>query len=221
MVAISLYRGNLHRVPDVPRQWLMPRQNISLKEFKLLLKRRSKALSRTAPATSSNPNPNPNPEDRANNDITDADKNEASPVDPESKKGEVENNGEGCSSLKVDASVVVAEAVEDQGGSNGGDCGNGGVGLIEKPVDVYVVTEEKTGAPDSGCGGGGGGGVVDKLVDVVNLPVDAKASAPESAGGGFDNGSGYAEGIPAEKQEVPPVNIESEVYEMIIRDDLD
>ncbi|KAF4376094.1 hypothetical protein G4B88_025185 [Cannabis sativa] len=74
MVAISLYRGNLHRVPDVPRRWLMPTPQISLKDFKLLLSRRSKALSRlhspttattnattNATATSSNPNPSPNP----------------------------------------------------------------------------------------------------------------------------------------------------------------
>ncbi|CAL9031177.1 unnamed protein product [Prunus brigantina] len=62
MVAISLYRGNLHRVPDVPRRWLMPTPKISLKDFKSLLTRRSIALSRvrsTLPATSSNPNPNP------------------------------------------------------------------------------------------------------------------------------------------------------------------
>ncbi|GAU21045.1 hypothetical protein TSUD_132570 [Trifolium subterraneum] len=59
MVAISLYRGNLHRSPDVPRRWLMPNPKISLKDFKSLLARRSKALSSTT--TSSNPNPNPNP----------------------------------------------------------------------------------------------------------------------------------------------------------------
>nr|DAD32735.1 TPA_asm: hypothetical protein HUJ06_011586 [Nelumbo nucifera] len=62
MVAISLYRGNLHRVPDVPRRWLMPIPRISLKDFKILLRKQEKALSRisstTAP-TSSNPNPNP------------------------------------------------------------------------------------------------------------------------------------------------------------------
>lgn len=58
MVAISLYRGNLHRVPDVPRQWLMPTPKISLKDFKILLDRRSRALSRLrSVATTSNPNP--------------------------------------------------------------------------------------------------------------------------------------------------------------------
>ncbi|WCJ36001.1 hypothetical protein M5689_017223 [Euphorbia peplus] len=54
MVALSLYRGNLHRVPDVPRRWLMPTRSISFKHFKLLLNRRSKALSLLH---SSNPNP--------------------------------------------------------------------------------------------------------------------------------------------------------------------
>ncbi|GMP33572.1 hypothetical protein CsSME_00006834 [Camellia sinensis var. sinensis] len=62
MVAISLYRGNLHRVPDVPRRWLMPTPKISLKDFRILLNRRSRALSRlhSSSTTSSIPNPNPN-----------------------------------------------------------------------------------------------------------------------------------------------------------------
>lgn len=49
-MAISLYRGNLHRVPDVPRRWLMPDRGISPKDFKSLLHRRSRALSRAAPS---------------------------------------------------------------------------------------------------------------------------------------------------------------------------
>ncbi|KAH7857739.1 hypothetical protein Vadar_016025 [Vaccinium darrowii] len=62
MVAISLYRGNLHRVPDVQRKWLVPTPTISLKDFKILLHRRSRALARLhSTTTSSNPNPNPNP----------------------------------------------------------------------------------------------------------------------------------------------------------------
>ncbi|RDX61870.1 hypothetical protein CR513_59856, partial [Mucuna pruriens] len=56
MVAISLYRGNLHRVPELPRRWPMPTPKISLKDFKSLLARRSKALSRL-----NAPNPNPIP----------------------------------------------------------------------------------------------------------------------------------------------------------------
>ncbi|KAK9277825.1 hypothetical protein L1049_027381 [Liquidambar formosana] len=71
MVAISLYRGNLHRVPDVPRRWLMPTHRISLKDFKSLLTRRLKALSRLRSTTTAiittdvkpnlNPNPKPSP----------------------------------------------------------------------------------------------------------------------------------------------------------------
>ncbi|XP_022737397.1 uncharacterized protein LOC111290378 [Durio zibethinus] len=62
MVAISLYRGNLHRAPDIPRRWLMPTPNISLRDFKSLLHRRNKALFRLRSTSSSSPNPNPNSE---------------------------------------------------------------------------------------------------------------------------------------------------------------
>ncbi|KAI3961755.1 hypothetical protein MKW92_051574 [Papaver armeniacum] len=70
MVAISLYRGNLHKAPDAPRKWLMPRRNISLKDFRILSQKRDKILSSivastkvtSAPTTAivSVPNPNPN-----------------------------------------------------------------------------------------------------------------------------------------------------------------
>ncbi|KAJ0981598.1 hypothetical protein J5N97_009853 [Dioscorea zingiberensis] len=46
MVAISLYRGNLHRVPSAPRRWQFPPQTLSLKSFKTLTRKRSLALSR-------------------------------------------------------------------------------------------------------------------------------------------------------------------------------
>lgn len=45
MVAISLYRGNLHRVPtEIPRRLQLPTRKISPKDFKTLLNRRNKAL---------------------------------------------------------------------------------------------------------------------------------------------------------------------------------
>lgn len=68
MVAISLYKGNLHKVPDVPHRWPRPTPKISLKDFKILLRRRARALSRVGTsasdvaadvATTSNPNPAP------------------------------------------------------------------------------------------------------------------------------------------------------------------
>ncbi|GAA0167458.1 hypothetical protein LIER_22388 [Lithospermum erythrorhizon] len=58
MVAISLYRGNLHKVPDVPRSWLMPARKISLKDFKTLIRRRNRTLSRLT-TTTSNPDLKP------------------------------------------------------------------------------------------------------------------------------------------------------------------
>ncbi|KAI7754277.1 hypothetical protein M8C21_001145 [Ambrosia artemisiifolia] len=64
MVAISLYKGNLHRAPDTPRQWLMPTRKISLKDFKTLLNRRNRALSRLQ-----SPNPNPIPQSNGSLDL--------------------------------------------------------------------------------------------------------------------------------------------------------
>ncbi|KAJ4809301.1 tRNA (Ile)-lysidine synthase [Rhynchospora pubera] len=46
MVAIALYRGNLHRVPNTPRRWPGPARSMSSSQFKSLLRRRSRALSR-------------------------------------------------------------------------------------------------------------------------------------------------------------------------------
>ncbi|WOH05285.1 hypothetical protein DCAR_0624700 [Daucus carota subsp. sativus] len=58
MVAISAHRGKLHKVPNIPREWLTPTPSISPKDFKLLLRRRSNALSLLQSSTPSNPNPN-------------------------------------------------------------------------------------------------------------------------------------------------------------------
>ncbi|KAI3833635.1 hypothetical protein MKX03_022413 [Papaver bracteatum] len=70
MVAISLYRGNLHKAPDAPRKWLMPRRNISLKDFRILSHKRDRTLSAIVASTKitsppittivSVPSPNPN-----------------------------------------------------------------------------------------------------------------------------------------------------------------
>ncbi|KAL9270840.1 hypothetical protein AKJ16_DCAP08303 [Drosera capensis] len=61
MVAISVYRGNLHRVPDdVPRRWRMPPPRFSLSDFRSLLNRRSAALNYHHNRSDPIPNPNPN-----------------------------------------------------------------------------------------------------------------------------------------------------------------
>ncbi|XP_059640267.1 uncharacterized protein LOC132282559 isoform X2 [Cornus florida] len=132
MVAISLYRGNLHRVPDAPRRWLMPTPKISLKDFKILLHRRSTALSRlltttTTIATTSNPNPKDN----------EFSSNEPQP--PPSEPPRVSNPEEGPSSFQ--------EEVKDHRGSDGGGGGS------EKPVDGSdtrpVVPESSSNPVDS------------------------------------------------------------------------
>lgn len=46
MVAISLYRGNLHRVPSGLRRWPFPRRSLTLNSFKILTRKRALALSR-------------------------------------------------------------------------------------------------------------------------------------------------------------------------------
>lgn len=120
MVAISLYRGNLHRVPDVPRRWFMPTHQISLKDFKSLLHRRSKALSRLhsstaiTTTTSSNPNPSSDP-----NQQIEAPKENASPVEPQLEPQNV----------VADSAEGPSGEVKDQRGSDGGD-------LSVKPVDA-------------------------------------------------------------------------------------
>ncbi|XP_054795387.1 uncharacterized protein LOC129320248 [Prosopis cineraria] len=100
MVAISLYRGNLHRVPDVPRRWLMPAPKISLKEFKSLLGRRTRALSRLladgAVTTTSTTLSIPNLVSLSGgqNEVPVIDKRSVA-IQPESEK--VSDNGEGHS----------------------------------------------------------------------------------------------------------------------------
>ncbi|XP_028781688.1 uncharacterized protein LOC114737869 [Neltuma alba] len=101
MVAISLYRGNLHRVPDGSRRWLMPNPKISLKDFKSLLLRRSKSLSRlrtiittSNPNSSRSPNPSPNSPPKAQTEAPAVD-GSILPVQPEAIK--VSENEEGPS----------------------------------------------------------------------------------------------------------------------------
>ncbi|XWS60643.1 hypothetical protein CRYUN_Cryun07bG0053100 [Craigia yunnanensis] len=116
MVAISLYRGNLHRAPDVPRRWLMPTPKISLKDFKSLLHRRNKALSRLrSSSSSSNPNFNPNP---------DLKHHTQSPMPngpPIALKLEEQLELEPPEDLKSGTPLPEVK-VEVVGGSDGGDC---------------------------------------------------------------------------------------------------
>lgn len=62
MVAISLYRGNLHRVPDAPRRWPMPPRSLTLEQFRILSRKRGEALARVAAAAAAQKAPKPDHE---------------------------------------------------------------------------------------------------------------------------------------------------------------
>ncbi|KAE8658290.1 hypothetical protein F3Y22_tig00116971pilonHSYRG00054 [Hibiscus syriacus] len=134
MVAISLYRGNLHRAPDVPRRWLMPTPKISVKDFKSLLHRRKKALSRLRYFSPSF-NPNPDSTHRIQLPVP-----TAAPLDPKLKAKVESERSEG---LKTGPPLTQVK-VEVVGGSDGGDCLTNPVDeLTEKDVSLQVVEKEK------------------------------------------------------------------------------
>ncbi|XP_057519799.1 uncharacterized protein LOC130800339 isoform X2 [Amaranthus tricolor] len=101
MVAISLYRGNLHKPPDKTRRWIMPRFSIPLKEFCALHCRRSKALSLlpcssvspsptpTSATPVANPNLNPIKSDQSNQPKTKCEENPNSLLKPSTSKSVV------------------------------------------------------------------------------------------------------------------------------------
>ncbi|KAF8399376.1 hypothetical protein HHK36_015241 [Tetracentron sinense] len=163
MVAISLYRGNLHRVPDVPRRWLMPTRRISLKDFRFLLNKRAKALSRlrssaadAATATTSNPNPNPNPNSKqqeegvGDNGCSKQNYNQTTEApQPQSKPAKVSDSEEAPSKHQTDGDV------KDQ---NRADC------EFPREIDESVSSPgRKSVVPDSGCGPKDGGDVSQAL----------------------------------------------------------
>ncbi|KAK8511341.1 hypothetical protein V6N13_013757 [Hibiscus sabdariffa] len=164
MVAISLYRGNLHRAPDVPRRWLMPTPKISLKDFKSLLHRRNKALSRLrSSSSSSNPNPTPDLKPQIQSSVP-----TAPPVDSK-LKAKIES--EPFEGLKTGPPLTEIK-VEVVGGSDGGDC-------FVKPAyektekDVSLQVDEKTEKDVSLQ-------VDEKTEKDASLQVDEKDKPPET-----------------------------------------
>nr|XP_009757110.1 PREDICTED: uncharacterized protein LOC104210016 isoform X2 [Nicotiana sylvestris] len=118
MVALSLYKGNLHRVPEAPRRWLLPTPKISLKDFRILLRRRSRALSRllttttppdavTAAATTTTTTYNPNPKTESNSNPHD-EVPALVPVKAE-KEEEVQGDNGKLSEQLINASDVVVD----------------------------------------------------------------------------------------------------------------
>ncbi|CAK7322913.1 unnamed protein product [Dovyalis caffra] len=139
MVAISLYRGNLHNVADVPRRWLMPTPKISLKDFKSLFHRRSKALSCLRSTTTSNPNSNHNEKPPFEPNLEPVQEEITTNNNGKEEEEEEDFKGGGASSSRED--------VKDDGGLDGADCSlkpagdavNGGdpnASNLQKPDDL-------------------------------------------------------------------------------------
>ncbi|XP_044477248.1 uncharacterized protein LOC123204576 [Mangifera indica] len=134
MVAISLYRGNLHRVPEMPRRWLMPYPKISLKDFKTLLNRRNRALSRLRSPNITTSNPNLNS------------KQQLLPLHPAAPDLKTQIDYNKTSSGKEEEGVIKNQEINDQGKSEGGDCTVKSVTEAEvapeKVVDTAVTNEK-------------------------------------------------------------------------------
>ncbi|XWS51055.1 hypothetical protein CRYUN_Cryun12cG0143300 [Craigia yunnanensis] len=127
MVAISLYRGNLHRAPDIPRRWIMPTPKISLKDFKSLLHRRNKVLSRfRSSSSSSNPNPNHDLKSHIQSPMPNG-----PPIGP---KLEAQVESEPPEDLKTGPPPAEVK-VEVVGGSDCGDC-------LMKPEDEQTEKDD-------------------------------------------------------------------------------
>ncbi|CAH2064949.1 unnamed protein product, partial [Thlaspi arvense] len=120
MVAISMYRGNLHKVPDVPRRWRMPERNLSFKDFKSLLHRRKRALSRLP--LNSNPNLSLNVKTELVTDATDAMPSERSGSSGKQKLVDVKREVIGGNRGREDENGRFDGFEEARaGGSDGGD----------------------------------------------------------------------------------------------------
>ncbi|GKV14164.1 hypothetical protein SLEP1_g25075 [Rubroshorea leprosula] len=122
MVALSLSRGELHKVPvlpDVPPRWLTPTCKIFLRDFKNLLQRRNKALSCSGSSS------NPNPDSKQQIEIPKVDE----------APWEVRVEAGTLGALKPGVQVEVT----DKGG------GSEAKGRSEKPVDEAELKREKEG----------------------------------------------------------------------------
>lgn len=117
-----MYRGNLHKVPDVPRRWRMPERNLSFKDFKSLLHRRKRALSRIS--LNSNPNLSLNVKTELVTDQEDAILSERLRSSGKQKLVEVKSEEIGVNRVREDENGRCGGGFEGAlaGGSDGGDC---------------------------------------------------------------------------------------------------
>ncbi|PIA62384.1 hypothetical protein AQUCO_00200404v1 [Aquilegia coerulea] len=182
MVAISLYRGNLHRVPDIPRRWLMPNHTISLKDFKSLTRKRDKTLSRllstttitttttTAIATTSNPNPdcNADQQQKQHEFVGDNGNSKQKFIEPSSQPQTQTTNQGGVDEIKIERERDPSALQQHRILGDAKDCSGGSDGEIQRKGirDSILCPDNKSSVPlpaqpeigGNGDGGGGGGG---------------------------------------------------------------
>ncbi|MQL80163.1 hypothetical protein Taro_012603, partial [Colocasia esculenta] len=185
MVAISLYRGNLHRVPDVPRRWPMPAPAISLREFRLLLRRRSRALSLLEPPAPAPPSPGSVPAA-----VAEGSKPPRGEEEEEEEEKE-EGMGDNCCPKQPSPAAETAREGADGGamarlegmrgeGEERGGCRDAGVVLLN-PASTSTAPEDISGPEDGGNGNynsvgetGGGGKVEASSLDTVTDAEERK-----------------------------------------------
>lgn len=173
MVALSPYRGHLHRVPDVPRRWPMPPPAISLRHFKLLVRKRSFALSRLAAAEAT----------------TTAGTLGAQEEGKGKQETMSDNVGSKPDSLKAETASNLNSGTLDSGPKKGGDTDEGkplresegtGAPVSNLPVSTTATSKDVSG---SAVGGGGTSGAkleVRNLRWVFFLDLSSKVLFPTS-----------------------------------------
>ena len=122
MVAISVYRGNLHRVSDAPRRWEMPPRAITLDQFRVLTRKRDEVLARLAAVQKP-----PNSSGDKKGEDREAEVKEEKPQE-EGEEGpqpiEVEGEPKGADDCKtIDAGANANEESSDADAVNGSEMG--------------------------------------------------------------------------------------------------
>ncbi|XP_057806349.1 uncharacterized protein LOC131021255 [Salvia miltiorrhiza] len=175
MVAISLYKGNLHKLTDAPHRWPRPTPKISLKEFKILLRRRARALSRLRTsdsdlATTSNPNPSPAP-------VSDPNSNPScGNFDPSSARNAIGGGNHvdilcSTSGLVVKGDLKKKEGEKEEVGKEADEISIEGEGSLRKLVDkdnALAVEGEKEDA-ENVKNDGRAEVPVNKAVEIINM----------------------------------------------------
>ncbi|XP_047954207.1 uncharacterized protein LOC125200591 [Salvia hispanica] len=170
MVAISLYKGNLHKVTGVTHRWPSPAPKISLKEFKILLRRRTRALSRVA--TVSNPNPSPAPAQNSNHSCGNFDSNHVR--NTATGIGDVDNL---CSNSD---SIVKEHFMKGEGEEEVDEISidGGGKGCLVEKDNVLAVKEDAETVMNDGAPGVPLNKAVEK-VDMENAAIDVDKRTKE------------------------------------------